>query len=681
MVFKFRVDVDGVNVTSYVRPFEINESKDNNITNIKLEFLKTIDGVVILQQLKIIEIWRGEVTATDTKVFDGFITNVKTDGLKYTVTGGDKLYQGVNSLVNQIYALTSPQAGVISEIFLDLINTYTLLTADNTTVQNSGTVQILQKFKVKRKSVYDAAKQLSDTIAWQFYYRPDTNLVYFEPRGNTLNVNTLTVGGNVIALPKWEEDNSEYFNDCFVTGAPQAVSFTDSYTGDGSTTTFSMTKGKPIGVEVTVAGVIKKGGLTTATADAQYLIDAEAQTITFTTGNIPTGGQAILINYSYNIALAVHAYRQTSINKYGQTVSRPFTFSEIKTMADLKQKAEALLDNHTTPFLQTTLKIGSQFVTGLGLRVGQKIRVVDSKNLIEGASINRELIILSKKMRFPSDYDEISVGDKEWKLGDWETGVEERLQKLVDDANETEEILLEIVSLPHILRFKRSTISLTRNYINDSFIMDHDTNGIMYNSDETDIYSDFETLSDWTASGTASPTTSNDTTAGHYWVGTQGIKASWAAASGTVILTNTVTSKNNLSNVVGVASGTPTQGTAAFWNWTSDNPISTVSWAIGNNSSNFVQYNGSAFAQIMGASNSFALQNNTLSYVLFDLDSPASTTGTPTWSNPSYSVITANATKAGSITWDFGTLSKNNFIGLNGMGNRVTVRNQTTVTY
>lgn len=675
-----QVKVNSIDVTSKIRPIQIPESKDNAITTVKIQFLQTVNTLVELKQLQTFEVWRGTVTATDEKIFSGYVTKVRANGQYYDVDVSDKLYRAITTVVNQIYDLTSPQGGVVSEIFKDLINTYTGLTANNTSVQNSGTVNILQKFVVRRANVYEQLKKLADALGWQFYYRPDTNLVYFEPRGYTVNTNTLTIGDNIINLPAWSQDTSEFANDITCVGKPVKVTFIDTYTGDGSTSVFSLTKGKPVSIEVTVAGAIKTGGLTTATSGAQYTVDTEAQTITFTSGNIPTGGQAIVITYDYIAALITHLTSPASITKYVLTVQKVYQFSEVKTLADLEQKTRELITKIDEPFLSTTLRAKASQITTLGLHVGQRVRVVDNRNKIAGQNIDQQLVVLKRTIRLPSDYDEIDVGDREWKLADWEAGVEERLHKLFDEAMQSQDIVLEILELSRILTLKRKTLVLTRYHINDSFILDHPINGLMYNSDETNIYSDFEAASDWTASGSATPTFSNDSTSGHFWTGNQGVNATWAG-TGTVTFTNTVTTKSNLSNVVGVTSGTPTQGTAAIWCWTSDNPATSMLWRIGNDASNYRQYSGQTFAQRQGISSTFALTASDRTYIMFDLDSPSSSVGTPTWSNPSYNLFALVVSAAGTATFDYMTLSKNSSLGLNGMGDRTTVRNALTYTY
>lgn len=685
MVFSGVVKINSIDVTAKLQPFSIDFSKDNAISQVKLTFQVSLKNIVSLQQLQTLEIWRGEVTPTDEKIFSGFVTSIKTDGFSYSIIAQDKLFQAVNTLINQIYDLTSPQGGIISEIFKDIINTFLGLTANSTSVVDSTPYQasLLQKFKARRSSGYELLKKLADTMGWQFYYRPDTDLVYFEPIGYALNANVLNLGSEIINLPIWNENTSEFANDIIAAGEPIEVTFIDTFVGDGSTTIFTLTKGKPTTVQVKVDGTIKNGGLTTVTSNAQYTVDAEAKTITFTTGNIPTGGQAIEIVYAYRSTLVMHIPDNTSIATYGKTVSKPITFRDTLTIQDLELKARALLEKIKNPFLSTTLLIKATRITSLNLHVGQRIQVIDNRNVISGnQTVDREFVILKKSIRFPTDYDSIDVGDKEWKMADWEAEIENRIHKLYEEAIQDEDIIIEAVDLRRTLTLKRSMIEITRYYLNDSFILDHSINSIIYNPDQTAKIDDFENAATWAAeSGSVTLTETNDTTSTHYWVGSQGLNYSYVASVGSGII-STSTLSSNLTGVTGVSTGTPSQGRAGVWVYVGNGSITGVSLKVGNSTTNSITCTGSTYAQAaIGNESIFSAPSGKRTYVLFDLKNPTTVTGTPTWSNISYSSFSWAIASAGNLTLDYYTASKHPLIALNGLDQRLTLRETITVIY
>ncbi len=206
--------------------------------------------------------------------------------------------------------------------------------------------------------------------------------------------------------------------------------------------------------------------------------------------------------------------------------------------------------------------------------------------------------------------------------------------------------------------------------LNDTFIVSDTShrNSIIYNADEAFIIDGMESAASWSdQSGSLTETITNDSTASHYWTGTQGVNISWAESSGTGII-RSIQSYGNFQNAVGVASGTPSRGTFGVWVYT---PVasaqSSFKLRIGSDASNYAQYTATFYAQTEW-SNTFS--NGVRTLLQFDADNPTSVTGTPVWTAIDWIEIEWTANAAGNFTIDYLTISKSNEISLCGVGDR-----------
>ena len=476
-----KVTIDTVDVTTKVLNYSLERVAHNEISIVKPNFKKSLTD--LLSNIKTgstLEMWRGWTTSTDEKVFNGFVTKVNTDGKIYQIDGSDKIWQLINKSVTYSYDYTiDASAGKISEIFKDLVTTYGGLNADDTSIHDSGTVNIMKRFVCDHVDVYDRCMELARILDWQFYYRADTDLVYFEPRGHTTNANTLTVGKEIMAVPKWKENISNLINDITIMGGEQIVTNQQTEAGDGSTRTFT-TKDKdgnavkPTNIEVYIDTVIQAGGISGSTTDPDYTVDKEKKEIRFT--DIPAGATDIVMYVSYIIPTPIHVRNQDSIDAY-VPVEKTFLFPDLKDPADIELKANALLARFSVPFVSTKLKIKASVLSTLGLRQGQTVRVVDSYNTLGTSTIDRNVTVLKHTIRYPSDYDILAVGDEDWKSGEWETSIEERLRRVEEQTMERQGALLHIISHTHGVQVRRYNISVATRTISNSFVFGHEDNG------------------------------------------------------------------------------------------------------------------------------------------------------------------------------------------------------------
>jgi len=492
------VQINGVDVTDHFLTYEASCVFGDSIGTLSIRAVRTISDVITLATGQTVEVWRGFTTSTDTKIFSGFIEKYEPDAGIIHIECKDKLWDLVRQEVTQVYDIDiSPEAGKISAIFQDLVTTFGGLNADSTSIQDSGTTQTLDKFVCNHADVFERCKALAAALDWQFYYRADTDLVYFEPRGFTSNSNTLTVGDNVLNIPQWQYDNTEMANDLTVVGAFQEVETTESgqigVTTDYNTTDVLLTL-EPLSVKVFTDAsnpptTLQTGGVPNSTDTFDYFVDKNQKKIFPKSGTTFTTNDYFETRYSAKVPVPIHAYNQSSIDAYG-TFKKTVTFQDIRTMADAEQRGRKHLAKYSVPFVYATLKVKSQSTNTY--RPGEVVTVVDN---ISTPTVNSSLVINRLIIRYPGDYEEMYVGDKEWRLAEWTGVVEERLKRLEEEQFANQDIIVELVDIDN---FTSSRIEPRNRYVQaeernitgtNLFVLGQATYGVLGTSQlgETDL--------------------------------------------------------------------------------------------------------------------------------------------------------------------------------------------------
>ncbi|KKM97742.1 hypothetical protein LCGC14_1165060, partial [marine sediment metagenome] len=225
--------INSITVDSYLRSWETDSNLGRStIKSMYILLTKNVDTVLTTDKTlngKAVTVQRGIITTTEQYIFRGEVVNVFPDGGILRVLLADKLYETTKKTVTKSWDINiDSEAGKISEIFLTLINDYTTLTADATTVQDSGTIFTIKKFTMRAATVFNGLERLAELLGWQFYYDPDDDKVYFEPKGYTNSGITLTVGTNVVRVPKWQYDSTQLFNIVKLYGSEYEVETTES---------------------------------------------------------------------------------------------------------------------------------------------------------------------------------------------------------------------------------------------------------------------------------------------------------------------------------------------------------------------------------------------------------------------------------------------------------------------
>ena len=453
--------LNGVDVSDRILDWDIQRTFGQAITQITVHAPKAIDSLIVPDTGQTLNIWRNSVY-----VFSGEVILVQPNGPKYTITGNDKIYNLVKAEVTKVYdAAIDPSAGKISEIFKDLVTTYGGMIADGSSVQDSGTLITLSKYVCNHADVFDVCKALADAIDWQFYYRPDTNKVYFEPLGFIVNTQTLTVGVDIAKYPEWQFDTTQIMNDITVWGATQLTGYKQFYNGTGAQYTFTLPQ-KPASVTCYVSGVLKIGGAPGATSGSyDYTIDYENKQVTFLVApGVGTGN--VEIDYQYAVPTPVNDTNSASITQYGDC-QKTLYFTDIKTVADARARVQQQLLRYSQPFVRCLPKIipGSD---ALNVQVGRKITVIDPVN-----NLTEDLIVNVHDLLWPQPYDSADMGDKTWRLAEWGAQVEQKIQKLQSDAASQQDLLQKLVNVGVNAQMKRVSMTVKSRGIGTTWITGH----------------------------------------------------------------------------------------------------------------------------------------------------------------------------------------------------------------
>ncbi len=506
---KTKVQIDGITIwddsdagaPDLLINWEYERTGTDMVSMLRMNTIKTINDTVELVVGKTVSIWKGFTTSTDIKMFEGFIADFEPDGGIIRLTCKDKMWDLVRRNVNRVYLDSDPQAGEISAIAEDMIETYGGLTAD-VVATGTGTTEIIKEFKCIHADIFERLKALADAVRYQFWYDAVNDTVHFEPHGYNASAQTLTAGENILGVPKWFNDTSKMINDLRVDGAvaltqirkPVGTGYgTIGTTADFDTTGILLDK-TPESVELifdasTPPITVKEGGTEDSTAGNFYYMDKEAKTVRPATGTTFATQNAI-INYNWFAPVPIHQINQQSIDDYGK-FEKEITLSDIQTIADVEVRTAEILSKFSQPFLIGELMIISGSTTDVNL--GDTVTVVDN---INSPNINQTLVVTKQVIKYPATNQELTVGDEGIRLADWQLNVETRLKRIEELLTlSNQDLVLELVDIQNIgktvvPRYRQVT---SRVLAGDGFVLSHPSYGILGTStlgDDSAVFTD-----------------------------------------------------------------------------------------------------------------------------------------------------------------------------------------------
>lgn len=445
--------------------WEYERTMERGISELVITATQTLPDTVSLVVGQTVEVWKGFTTSTDEKVFDGYISEFEPDGGIIKITCKDKLWDLVRKNVNKVYLDTDPQAGQISAIAKDLIETYGELTSDEqATGTNTG--ETIAEFRCDNTDIYERLMTLADAVQYQVWYDANNDTVHFEPRGYNQSNETLTVGTDIIGVPKWTYDTSKLVNDLRVDGAVIETQLRFPTTGSGviDTTTDFDTDGitldkTPESVELILENanpptLVVEGGTKDASTTHVYYVDAENKKIVPATGTTFTAGHRAIVNYTWLAPSPVHQLNQDSIDTYGK-FEKQMTLEDVKSLADAEARTAEILNRYSEPFLVGECLIKSS--STITAKVGDSVNIVDN---VSKPNIDQSFVVTQEILKYPGNNRELVVGDEPIKLADWQEDVEARIKRIEEQLSlKNQDLLSELRSflqdIPFTARYRK----------------------------------------------------------------------------------------------------------------------------------------------------------------------------------------------------------------------------------
>lgn len=430
--------------------WEYERTNDNEISELIINVPKTITGTVTLGVGKTVEVWKGFTTSTDEKIFSGFISKFEPDGGIIKITCKDKLWDLKRKRVNKIYLSTDAFFGEVSQIAKDLIETFGGLTSDE---QATGTEvgRVLGEFQCINIDIWSRLKALAKAVNYQLWYDAANDTVHFEPRGFNNPAITLTVGTEIISVPKWENDTSKMVNLLRVEGATHGVEqrlpvgtgngvidTTANFDTDGITLDFTPESVQLILENANPPTEVKIGGTKDSSTGHFYYVDKENKKVIPATGTTFTATHRAIVNYIILKPAPVKMRRQGSIDEFG-TFEEKITLADAMTIADAEARTNEILDRFSNPFLIGEFLVKS--VSSLTQKIGDIVTIVDT---INNPNINQQLVITKQVIKYPGSNQELTVGDESLRLADINFDANERIRRLEEKLFSNQDLLQEI---------------------------------------------------------------------------------------------------------------------------------------------------------------------------------------------------------------------------------------------
>ena len=432
------------------------EKDDEAISEAEILMPKSVNDLVSLTNGQLVEIWGGWTTSTDKRLFYGFIDNIKPDGAILRVLCKNEMIALVRKNVNHVYnSSIDASAGEVSEIVEDLIETFGEM---NGTVQASGTEdgKRIDQFKCINTDVFERIQTLKKALDWDLFYDDSTRVVFFQPNGFVDSGITLTVGTTIIEMPDWDIDDSNMINDLRVDGASVPTDITENGkigTTSGYTTTSITLNNTPESVELLIDSsdpptTQRTGGSKDASTGHYYYVDKENLNVIPATGTTFTTDDFAIINYTWFAEMPIHMKNQGSIDSY-QIRQKTLEFNDITSVADAESRATSILSKRSVPFISGKIKVKSE-AANIPNR-GDIVHIVDTKTpTVNGQVLSGDYFVYKVKYIFPSAFEELEIGDKQWRLADWQQNTEERLKRLEEQFVRNQDILVELVDIQNI---------------------------------------------------------------------------------------------------------------------------------------------------------------------------------------------------------------------------------------
>ena len=493
-VLKTKVQIGGVTIKDdsdggdprLLINFEYERTIERGISEMKMTVLQTTNDTVSLVVGQTVSVWTGFTTSTDTKIFEGFVSEFSPEGGIINITCRDKMWDLVRNIVNNVYLDTGAQSGQVSAIAKDLIETFGGLTSDE---QATGTAsgETIAEFRCDQADIYERVMVLAKAVQYQVLYDAVNDTVHFEPRGFNASGTTLTVGTDIIGIPSWSNDTSMMVNILRVDGAVHETNLRFPISGTGKIgTTANFENGgitlpqTPESAKLTIDSAdppttIREGGGKDSSTSNYFYMDKEIKKIVPSVGTTFTTDDFAFVDYTWLAPAPVRQRNQSSVDTYG-TFEKEVTLNDIQTIADAEARTSQILSRFSIPFLVGEILVKS--VSTISLNVGDTVTVVDS---ISKPNINQDFVITKQVIKYPGSSQELTVGDEAIRMRDWQFNVEDRIKRLEEKNLLNQDLLQELFDFQLSKIFQpryRRIFNENYNVSNSRMIWDNDDHGV-----------------------------------------------------------------------------------------------------------------------------------------------------------------------------------------------------------
>jgi len=400
-------------ITDYVMSFRYIDKGKEALTKIKLQMrrdiLDTTNSPEFQDEIK----WEYDGTA----MFAGRLEKPESEFpiMEYTVYSYGAEF--LDDYHNEIYTNQSPEA-----IAQDIVDNQTELTYNST--EASGVT--IERIVFRDKRISEILKFLADALGWIFYTDPQKN-AYFEEAGQYNSGLTLEVGTNVRGKPKWDYNSKWVINKVIVEGSKQSFTTQETFSGDESTKTFTLTY-EPFDVTVTVDGT-EQTPIVEGTTSGDYEVKTEDKEIVFDSAPA-SGTDNIVVDYAYKVPIRVIQTRKTDYPNKTLKVKK----KSIKSYSEARDVGREILAQRSEPKKMSRIPT---YGFNENLKTGYLISVVDEKETdSNGDSIDEDFLIQKVEYRYPQQTTVVTVGTNEYLLFDLLHDIRSRIRELEqEDSN------------------------------------------------------------------------------------------------------------------------------------------------------------------------------------------------------------------------------------------------------
>ena len=477
VIQKWSFLLNGIEVVGSVleksKIYRTKKSTEADVVNII--FNPNIINLITPQNGQSIVISRGDATAYEEYIFRGVVERVDNETSNWMVDCVSEYTKLKTLLVTKSWNKNiDPEAGQVSAIASTIFTDGGFTSSVVATGVAAGDV-VLDKFISSRKERSNRLDVLAGLVGYLTSYDYQNAQALFEPIGTTAISTILTVGSNVYNIPRWQEASASVRNVIYVDGAfLEDSGYSNTFTGDASTTVFSLTSDFTIAsVKVVVDGVTQVMGIAESSETFDYSLDKDLKKITFESGSVPSAtADNIVVDFTVKVPYTSVASDQSSIDLYNGGIPKEvsFTFKDIISVNDADARAEGILEKLKDAKLRTKLLTNVRNISP-----GNTVSVVDIKN----SQYNGDYIVQSIRTNFPNPIDEVEIGEAEFNRNDFVTNVNDRLANLEGDNDLINEILRQIKQFTTTIKVRtRSLLKESRDISgSDTLYWKSDTNG------------------------------------------------------------------------------------------------------------------------------------------------------------------------------------------------------------